>query len=227
MRFPHAIALLALVPLALRAQDTTARDTTIRDTTPRGATAHDTVVRDTVVRANTPRATTTVTSSSRQTPPRGAKTVIVRYGFDDGAVEIDVRPGAFISIAGAQDDSAATVTVRGSDARLWTDSTTRMFRRAAPRKRTVVVLQRSTMAEAADSGAAVSFIRRAETDTTAFQLYFANRSNGGFPLVLERHEADLFLAAMRRAVAVALPAATKPKSKPKPKPVAQPHDSTR
>jgi hypothetical protein len=142
---------------------------------------------------------------------------IVRYGFSDGAVEIIVRPGAIIAIAAAQGDSAATVTVHATDARAWTDSTRRIVHRAAPRKRTVVVLQRSQIAEAADSGAAMSLIRRAETDTTTFELHFATRSGGGFPLTLERREADLFLAAMRRAVAVALPSAPKPKPKTKPK----------
>ena len=148
---------------------------------------------------------------------------IVRYGFADGAVEIDVRPGAFISIAAAQGDSAATVTVRASDARVWTDSTRRMIRRGAPRKRTVVVLQRSMISEAADSGAAVSLIRRAEADSTTFQLFFASRDSGGFPLALERREAELFFAAMRRAVATALaPAASKSKAKAKPKPKPKP-----
>jgi hypothetical protein len=144
-----------------------------------------------------------------------AARTIVRYGFTDGAVEINVRPGALISIAGAQGDSAATVTVRASDARAWVDSTRRMARRAAPRKRTVVVLQRS-MIEAADSGAAVSFIRRAESDTTTFQLFFATRAFGGFPIALERREADLFFAAMRRAVdATRSPPAAKPNAKAK------------
>lgn len=151
--------------------------------------------------------------------------MIVRYGFTDGAIEIDVRPGALISIAAAQGDSAATVTVRAPDARTWTDSTRRMIRRSAPRKRTVVVLQRSMIEEAADSGAAVSLIRRAEADTTTFELFFATRADGGFPLALERREVDLFLAAMRRAVAVALPPAapkSKAKTKPKPTPGAEP-----
>ena len=152
-------------------------------------------------------------ADNAQTAPN-AKT-IVRYGFSDGAVEISVRPGAIIAIAAAQGDSAATVAVRASDARAWTDSTRRIVRRSAPRKRSVVVLQRSRIAEAADSGAAMSLIRRAETDTTTFQLYFATRANGGFPLELERREADLFLAAMRRAVAVAVPAPAKPAPKPK------------
>lgn len=163
-----------------------------------------------------------------------AARTIVRYGFTDGAVEINVRPGALISIAGAQGDSAATVTVRASDARAWTDSTRRMVRRAAPRKRTVVVLQRSMISEAADSGAAVSFIRRAESDSTTFQLFFASREFGGFPLVLEPREADLFFAAMRRAVAVAIPpavskskAAVKAKAAPATAPPASKPDSTR
>ena len=127
---------------------------------------------------------------------------IARYGFDDGVVAIDVRPGGIIAIAAAQGDSAATVALRASDARAWVDSTRRFVTRAAPRKRAVVVLQRS-MVEEADSGGAISFLRRAERDTTTFQLLFSTRDFGKFPLSLERREATLFFGAMRRAIAVA------------------------
>jgi hypothetical protein len=131
---------------------------------------------------------------------------IARYGFDDGVVAIDVRPGGIIAIAAAQGDSAATVALRASDARAWVDSTRRFVTRAAPRKRAVVVLQRS-MVEEADSGGAISFLRRAERDTTTFQLLFSTRDFGKFPLSLERREAALFFGAMRRAIAVARPSA--------------------
>jgi len=125
---------------------------------------------------------------------------IARYGFTDGAVAIDVRPGGIVAIAAAQGDSAATIAFRASDARAWADSTRRFVTRAAPRKRTMVVLQRSMMAEAADSGAAMSFLRRAASDTTTFALLFSTRDFGKFSVVLERREAVLFFAAMRRAV---------------------------
>ena len=131
---------------------------------------------------------------------------IVRYGFEDGTLAIDVRPGGIIAIAGAQGDSAATVALRVSDARAWVDSTRRFVTRAAPRKRTEVVLQRS-MIEEADSGGAISFLRRAERDTTTFQLLFSTRDFGKFPLTLERREAALFFGAMRRAIAAARPPA--------------------
>ena len=39
----------------------------------------------------------------------------------------------------------------------------------------MVVLQRSMMEEAADSGAAISFLRRASSDTTTFELLFSTR----------------------------------------------------
>jgi hypothetical protein len=146
---------------------------------------------------------------------------IARYGFVDGAVALDVRAGGIIAIAGAQGDSAATVTFRASSARAWTDSTRRFVTRAAPRKATMVVLQRSMMEEAADSGAAISFLRRASSDTTTFELLFSTRSFGKFSLALERREAALFFAAMRRAVD-----ATKPTPAPKPAAKAKPKKST-
>jgi len=136
---------------------------------------------------------------------------IARYGFTDGAVAIDVRPGGIVAIAAAQGDSAATIAFRASDARAWVDSTRRFVTRGAPRKRTMVVMQRSMMAEAADSGAAMSFLRRAESDTTTFALLFSTRDFGKFSLALERREAVLFFAAMRRAVVAARqPVAAKP-----------------
>jgi hypothetical protein len=140
---------------------------------------------------------------------------IARYGFSDGAIAIDVRPGGIIAIAAAQGDSAATVTLRASDAKAWVDSTRRFVTRAAPRKRTEVVLQRSMIEEASDSGAALSFLRRAERDTTTFELLISTRAFGKFPLALERREAALFFTAMRRAIA-----ATRPP--PPPKPAAKP-----
>jgi hypothetical protein len=147
---------------------------------------------------------------------QGAKT-IARYGFTDGALAIDVRPGGIIAIAAAQGDSAATVALRASDARAWVDSTRRFVTRQAPRKRSEVVLQRSMIEESGDSGAAISFLRRAERDTTIFQLLFSTRTLGKFPLSLERREATLFFKAMRRAVATAQ-AATPAKSPVKPRP---------
>ena len=143
---------------------------------------------------------------------------IARFGFVDGAVAIDVRAGGIVAIAGAQGDSAATVTFHASSARAWTDSTRRFVTRAAPRKSTMVVLQRSMMEEAADSGAAISFLRRASADTTTFELLFSTRSFGKFSLALERREAALFFSAMRRAVAATRPPSVpKPASKAKPK----------
>jgi hypothetical protein len=142
---------------------------------------------------------------------RGQETkTIARYGFADGALAIDVRPGAMIAIAAAQGDSATTVTLRASDARAWVDSTRRFVMRRAPRRRSEVVLQRSMIEEASDSGAAISFLRRAEADTTTFALLFSTRGFGKFPLALERREATLFFAAMRRAIA-----ATRPPEPPK------------
>jgi hypothetical protein len=141
---------------------------------------------------------------------------IARYGFSDGALAIDVRPGGIIAIAAAQGDSATTVTLHASDARAWVDSTRRFVSRPAPRKRTQVVLQRSMIEEASDSGAAISFLRRAESDTTTFELVFSTRSYGKFSLALERREAVLFFGAMRRAVAATLPPpASKTAAKPK------------
>jgi hypothetical protein len=132
---------------------------------------------------------------------------IARYGFEDGALAIDVRPGGLIAVAAAQGDSAATVTLRANDARAWVDSTRRFVTRAAPRKRTEVVLQRSMIDEATDSGGAISFLRRAERDTTTFQLLLSTRDFGKLSLALERREATLFFGAMRRAVAAARPPA--------------------
>lgn len=143
-----------------------------------------------------------------------APRTIARYGFTDGAVVISVRAGGIIAVAGAQGDSASTVAFRASDVRAWMDSTRRFTSRAAPRKATVVVLQRSMISEAADSGAALSFLRRAASDTTTFELLFSTRGYGKFPLALERREAVLFFAAMRRAVDATRPP---PKSGKKPK----------
>jgi hypothetical protein len=144
-----------------------------------------------------------------------AARTIAKYGFNDGVVQIDVRAGARIAIAGAQGDNAATVTVRAADARAWVDSTRRLLTRAAPRRRSALILQRSMIHEAADSGAALSFIRRAEASASTYSLFFSARQRGGFPLALDKREATLFFSAMSRAVdATRPPRAHKPKKRP-------------
>ena len=162
---------------------------------------------------------------------RSEQRTVARYGFTDGAIVISVRPGAIIAVAGAQGDSAATVAFRASDAKAWVDSTRRFTNRAAPRKATVVVLQRSMISEAADSGAVLSFLRRAASDTTTFGLIFSTRNIGKFPLALERREAVLFFAAMRRAINATRPppapkAAAKATKRTKPSETKSPAEST-
>lgn len=130
---------------------------------------------------------------------------IARYGFDDGTIAIDVRGDSIIAVAAAQGDSATTVTLRRSDARAWVDSTRKLIARRAPRKQTQVVLQRSMIEDAENSGAAISLLRRAASDTTTFELIFSTRDFGKFPLALERREATLFFAAMKRAVIATQP----------------------
>ena len=64
----------------------------------------------------------------------------------------------------------------------------------------------------------MSFLRRAERDTTTFQLFLSTRDFGKLSLALERREANLFFGAMRRAIVAARPpAATKRPGKVKPK----------
>jgi hypothetical protein len=135
---------------------------------------------------------------------------IARYGFNDGTIAIDVRGDSIIAVAAAQGDSATTVTLRPSDARAWVDSTRKIIARRAPRKSTEVVLQRSMIDDRENTGAAISLLRRAASDTTTFELLFSTSGFGKFPLALERREAVLFFSAMRRAVI-----ATQPPPKPK------------
>ena len=184
------------------------------------------------IRAQEPQVAQDSQAALPDSQPTPKPKTIARYGFSDGALAIDVRPGAIIAIAAAQGDSAATVTLRARDARAWIDSTRRFVTRPAPRKSTQIVLQRSMIEESSDSGAAISFLRRAASDTTTFELLFSTRSFGKFPLALERREATLFFAAMKRAVdATRPPAPAKPapkvRAKPKPKPDSTKADSTK
>jgi len=227
-RLSFAIAWILLAPAALRAQEPQApRDSQAQRASqaPRDSQAPRNLQRPRNSQA--PQGLLAPQDSLESQAPQKPRT-IARYGFSDGAVAIDVRPGGIIAIAAAQGDSAATVALRARDARAWTDSTRRFVTRLAPRKRTQVVLQRSMVEEAADSGGAISFLRRAASDTTTFELLFSTRSFGKFPLALERREAVLFFAAMQRAVdATRPPAPAKPARKPRPKPQPKPQpDST-
>jgi hypothetical protein len=225
-RFSSTIVLLLLAPAALRAQEPQAPQAPPDSQASRNSqrSPDSLSAPDSLAAPDSQPVPDSQPAPDSQPSPKPR--TIARYGFSDGALAIDVRPGSIIAIAAAQGDSAATVTLRASDARAWIDSTRRFVTRAAPRKRTQTVLQRSMVEEASDSGAAISFLRRAASDTTTFELLFSTRSYGKFPLALERREAKLFFAAMRRAVdATRPPVPAKPATKPKAKPKAKP-DST-
>jgi hypothetical protein len=140
---------------------------------------------------------------------------VARYGFREGVVGIDARSDGRIDIAGASGDSAITITVRAADARRWADTTPRLLARHAVPKRGETT-QRSAMDEAADSGAAIAFIRRASADTTTYRLFFANHHFGGFPLALAPEEATVLFRDVQRAARLAdrLTRSATPRKKP-------------
>ncbi len=128
----------------------------------------------------------------------------VSYGFDSGVVAIGMRDSARLAIAVAQGDSALTLIFDAAAARRWADSSERLLRRGRARRGRDIV-QRSTMDEAIDSGAALSLVRHATDSASRLELFVSNRHFGGFPLPLDEREAKILLGAVERAAKAAMP----------------------
>ena len=133
------------------------------------------------------------------------------YGFDSGVVAIDVRDSARVAIAVARGDSALTLVFGAEAARRWADSSRRLLTRGRTRRGHVLV-QRSTMEEVRNSGAALSLVRHASDSDSRVELFLSNRNFGGFPLPLDKREAGILLDAVERAAKAAVPRSKKPRS---------------
>jgi len=165
------------------------------------------------------------------TPAR--RVAISKAVFGDAGMIINARNDGFIEVAAAGPNKTVLLQLRTLAARAWVDSTYRMLR-ARPRRSATPRTYRSDIEEHGTSGT-MALTRKVTGGESEYALFFSDDPLGGFTIPIERSEADVFVATLRRAVAAstkmaepadkpaARPDSAKPKaSKPAAKPSAKP-----
>jgi hypothetical protein len=169
-------------------------------------------------------------TASAAPTPAVRRVAIAKTVFGDAGVIINARSDGFIEIAAAGPKKPILLQLRTLAARAWVDSTYRMLK-ARPRRSAKTRTYRSDIEEHASSGTMV-LTRRVTSGESTYSLFFSDDPLSGFTVPIERSEADVFVATVRRAVAAATKMAERPDSatrtesvKPRPKgkkPVAKP-----
>jgi hypothetical protein len=131
------------------------------------------------------------------------KRVIARAPFGDAVIMLNARSDGQIEVAAAAAKRSNVAVVSWQAVRLWADSADRILATRARPGKGKVITSRAVVEEPGVSGGAVSLVRKASRDSTEWSLFFADSSFGGFSVPIEKSEASVFIANMRRAVTAA------------------------
>ena len=142
-------------------------------------------------------------SVAAQSAPAAAHPVqrvpIAKTVMGDAGIIVNARDDGFIEVAAAGPAKTVLLQFRTLAARAWVDSTARMLR-ARPRRSTTPRTYRSDIDEAGTSGT-MALTRSVAGGESEYTLFFSDDPLGGFSIPIERSEADVFVAQLRRAVA--------------------------
>lgn len=141
--------------------------------------------------------------------------------YGDAGMIINARNDGFIEIAAAGPKKTVLLQLGTLAARAWVDTTYRMLR-ARPKRSKTPRTYRSDIEEHGTSGT-MALTRKVTGGESEYALFFSDDPLGGFTIPLERSEADVFVATVRRAVATSTklleppdrPAASADSAKPK------------
>ncbi len=131
--------------------------------------------------------------------------------FEHGLIVIDAHSDGRVVIGASAGDSTIATPFPAAEVRIWADSTARLLARRVPKSVKERVYRSGIVNR--ETSAGVSFTRRIESGKSAYRLFFANSSYGGFPLDVSRAEADQFVQSLRRAFKTARDLSTPPRSK--------------
>jgi hypothetical protein len=135
--------------------------------------------------------------------PGVKKRVIARAPFGDAVIMLNARSDGQIEIATAASKRSNVALVTWQAARLWADSADRILATRARPGKGRIITSRAVVEEQGVSGGAVSLVRKASRDSTEWSLFFADSSFSGFSVPIEKSEASVFVANMRRAITAA------------------------
>lgn len=130
--------------------------------------------------------------------PAVKRVPIAKSVFGDAGMIVNARDDGFIEVAAAGPDKTVLLQLRTLAARAWVDSTARMLRSRVRRSNTPRTY-RSEIDEPGTSGT-MALIRKVTAGESQYTLFFSDDPLGGFSIPIERSEADVFVAQVRRAV---------------------------
>jgi hypothetical protein len=131
--------------------------------------------------------------------------------FEHGLIVIDAHSDGKVVIGASAGDSTIATPFPAAEVRQWADSTARLLARRVPKSVKERVYRSGIVNR--ETSAGVSFTRRISSGKSAYRLFFANSSYGGFPLDVSRAEADQFVKSLQRAFRTARELSSPPRSK--------------
>ncbi len=134
--------------------------------------------------------------------PRVKRVSISKSVFGDAGIIVNARDDGFIEVAAAGPKKTVLIQLRTMAARGWVDSTLRMLR-ARPRRSNTPRAFRSDIGEYGSS-TTMAMNRTVTAGESEYSLFFADDPLAGFTIPIEKSEADVFVAVVRRAVATAV-----------------------
>jgi len=143
---------------------------------------------------------TAATQAAAVNRPSAKRVPIAKSVFGDAGMIVNARNDGFIEIAAAGPSKTVLLQLRTLAARAWVDSTARMLR-ARVRRSNTPRTYRSDIDEPGTS-TTMALTRKVTAGESQYALFFSDDPLGGFTIPIERSEADVFVAQVRRAVAL-------------------------
>src|SRR5688572_29408894 len=138
--------------------------------------------------------------ASPATKPGVRRVPIAKSVFGDAGMIVNARDDGFVEVAAAGPSKTVLLQLRTLAARAWVDSTARMLR-ARVRRSNTPRTYRSDIDEPGTS-TTMALTRKVTAGESQYALFFSDDPLGGFTIPIERSEADVFVAQVRRAVAL-------------------------
>jgi hypothetical protein len=140
-------------------------------------------------------------SAEAQTATAGpTRTSIARTLLGDAAFAIDARSDGKVGVGVSAGDSTLVLAFEEGAVNQWlTDWGRAMADTTRPKKGQTKVLK-ATVEESGQVAGAMTLRRLVSHAGSRYEVFLANRTFGGFTVPLERHDTDILVAAMRKAV---------------------------
>ncbi len=133
-------------------------------------------------------------------PKAGVKRVaIAKSVFGDAGMIVNARSDGYIEVAAAGPKKTVLLQLRTLAARAWADSALRVLKARPRRSQT----PRSYRVDVEEHGApnTMALTRKVTAGESEYSLFFSDDPLAGFTIPIEKSEADVFVAQIRRAVA--------------------------